>query len=286
MRVLVNGVYLYFDVEGAGLVPEGGTMKQKPTLLMLHGGPGADHTLYKPTFSALTDVAQVIYLDHRGNGRSEHGNPTSWTLAQWGDDVHAFCQVLGIESPIVYGASFGGMVAMAYATRHPTHPGKLILVSTAAEAYSHPLAKVAMFERLGGSAAGALAHRRFVERDTGPETLNEWFKYALPLYTQTPQDPEAAARIQRHPEVTLWFNQPGGQAHTINLLPALERIKCPTLVMGGVLDPMLPIECQRDIVAALKPELVEVHEFEACGHGVIPDVPDKAMPILRKFIAS
>jgi pimeloyl-ACP methyl ester carboxylesterase len=49
-------------------------------------------------------------------------------LAQWGDDVRAFCDVLGIERPIVLGASFGGKVAMAYATRHQTHPAKLILI--------------------------------------------------------------------------------------------------------------------------------------------------------------
>ena len=58
-------------------------------------------------------------------------------LAQWGDDVWEFCDVLGIENPIVYGASFGGMVALSYATRHPAHPAKLILVSTEAAGHSH-----------------------------------------------------------------------------------------------------------------------------------------------------
>ena len=45
-------------------------------------------------------------------------------LAQWGDDVRAFCDALGIADPVVLGASFGGMVAMSYATRHPDHPVK------------------------------------------------------------------------------------------------------------------------------------------------------------------
>src|SRR5262245_30678119 len=51
------------------------------------------------------DCAQVIYLDHRGNGRSDAGPKEAWTLAQWGDDVRAFCDALGIEHPIVLGAS-------------------------------------------------------------------------------------------------------------------------------------------------------------------------------------
>src|SRR5712691_1849545 len=110
MHVLVNGVRLFFDVEGASLMPEGPAMREKPTLLLLHGGPGLDHSIYKPAFSALADIAQVIFLDHRGNGRSDPGSPEMWTLAQWADDVRAFCEALGIARPIVYGASFGGRV--------------------------------------------------------------------------------------------------------------------------------------------------------------------------------
>jgi pimeloyl-ACP methyl ester carboxylesterase len=45
-------------------------MRAKPTLLLLHGGPGFDYTSYKPAFSALADIVQIVYLDHRGNGRS------------------------------------------------------------------------------------------------------------------------------------------------------------------------------------------------------------------------
>ena len=132
MWVSVNGVRLFFDVEGASLVPDGPSMRQKPTIVLLHGGPGLDHSIYKPSFSSLADIAQVIFLDHRGNGRSEPGPQAAWTLAQWGDDVRTFCDLLGIAQPIIYGASFGDTVALAYATRHPTHPAKLILVSTEA----------------------------------------------------------------------------------------------------------------------------------------------------------
>src|SRR5258705_13536961 len=109
MRVLVNGVRLFFDVEGARLVPDGPIMREKPTLLLLHGGPGFDHSIYKPAYLSLADCAQIVYLDHRGNGRSDAGPKEAWTLGQWGDDVRAFC-----DRPIVLGASFGGKDAMAY----------------------------------------------------------------------------------------------------------------------------------------------------------------------------
>src|SRR5882672_5783066 len=176
MHVLVNGVRLFFDVEGAKLVPDGPAMREKPTLILLHGGPGFDHTIYKPAYSRLADVAQVIYLDHRGNGRSDAGPKEQWTLAQWGDDVRAFCDALGIEKPIVYGASFGGTVALAYATRHPAHAARLILVSTEAAAETHRDRRVALFERFGGPEVGALARRRFLDGDTDAAMLEAWVR--------------------------------------------------------------------------------------------------------------
>src|SRR5262249_44892884 len=91
------------------LVPDGSVLRQKPTLLLLHGGPGFDHSLYKPAYSALADVAQIIYLDHRGNGRSDWGAKEAWTLAQWGDDVVGFCAALGIERPRTNTTRFCGV---------------------------------------------------------------------------------------------------------------------------------------------------------------------------------
>lgn len=285
MKLLVNGAHLFFDVEGSSLRPQGATMAKVPTLILLHGGPGADHSGYKPRFSALAEVAQVIYLDHRGNGRSDVGQPQDWNLNQWADDVVEFCRVLGIQRPIVLGTSFGGMVAQAYATRHPGHARALVLVSTTAQATSHTAAKVAMFARLGGPAAGELAHRRFVLGDTSPETLSAWIDVALPLYTQAPQDHEAWGRQVLQQPVREWFFGPGGEGRLFDLLPDLPRIPCKTLVLGGQLDPMTPIECQRDIAAAIRPDLLEYHEFPGCGHGVVADAPEAALGLIRRFVA-
>src|SRR3954451_22844705 len=161
MHVSVNGVRLFFAVERAKFLPDGPVMREKPVLLMLHGGPGFDHSIYRPAYSALADIAQIVYLDFRGLGRSEDGPRECWNLAQWGDDVRAFCDALGIVEPIVLGASFGGFVALAYATRHPGHPGKLILISTEAKGGSYLEKRVALFERFGGPETGALARHRF-----------------------------------------------------------------------------------------------------------------------------
>src|SRR3954470_2102116 len=243
MHVSVNGVRLFFDVEGAKFVPDGPVMREKPVLLMLHGGPGFDHSIYKPAYSALADIAQIVYLDHRGNGRSEDGPLEAWKLAQWGDDVRAFCDALGIIDPIVLGASFGGMVALAYATRHPEHPAKLVLISTAASGGSQLERRIAVFERFGGAEVGALARRRFVEmQGHDAASLEAWRRLALPHYFRTPRHPDVARRGVNRPEVLQWFTRPGGEGQTFNLLSELHRIRCPTLVMGGEDDPIHPIE--------------------------------------------
>jgi proline iminopeptidase len=288
VQVRVNGVKLFFDVEGARLVPDGPVMREKPTLLLLHGGPGFDHSIYKPAYSALADIAQIVYLDHRGNGRSEDGPREAWHLAQWGDDVAAFCDALGIVRPIVLGASFGGVVALAYATRHPAHPSKLVLISTEAAGDTYLERRVALFERFGGPEVGALARSRFLDVDSPRDqaSVDAWRKLAFPLYTRTPRDPNIGSRTVGKPQVALhWFAKPGGESHSFNMFPDLGRIQCPTLVLGGEGDPMHPIESQVDIAAALPADLVRFERFEDCGHAVVPDAPERAMSVLRDFIA-
>jgi proline iminopeptidase len=176
------------------------------------------------------------------------------------------------------------MVALAYATRHPEHPGKLILVSTVARGTSHPERRVALFERLGGPDVGGLAHHRFLEGKLDSEDLEAWGRLAFPVYIRKPRDPQAAVRGIRRADVNLWFARPGGEGRTFNFFPALSRIQCPTLVLGGEDDPMILIEAQEDIVAALAPHLVSFERFPNCGHSVINDAPKRAFAVIRSFI--
>ena len=145
MKIQVNGINLFFDTEGASLRASGNAMREVPTVVLLHGGPGAVHSVYKPDFTALTDVAQVIYLDHRGNGRSDDGPRELWTLPQWADDLVAFCDVLGIVKLVVCGASLGSMRGTAYSV--PAHAGKLVLAYSSVQADIESATLVAMKPR-------------------------------------------------------------------------------------------------------------------------------------------
>jgi pimeloyl-ACP methyl ester carboxylesterase len=281
MHVTVNGTRIFFDVDGEKLTPDGPRMREKPTLLLLHGGPGGDHSTFKPLFGQLADIAQLVYLDHRGNGRSDYGDPATWNLAQWGDDVAAFCDTLGIERPIVLGYSFGGMVAQAYATRHPGHPSKLVLYSTSPKRDYDEIART--FERLGGKEAGDVARARWATPN--PETSAAYQRICLPLYNRRgTRDPDATARTIRHDAVSFHYAASDHGETKLDFRDALARIQCPTLVIGGEDDPITPISRSELIAACLPQHLVRLVRVPNAGHGVHNDDPALAMRLLREFI--
>ncbi len=228
MRIDVSGVRLFFDVEGAKLVPDGPVMREKPTLLLLHGGPGMDHSSFKPAFSQFADIAQVIYIDHRGNGRSDRQPQEAWNLAQWGDDIYDFCRALEIERPIVMGQSFGGFVAMAYATRHPEHPGKLIFSSTAAQGQAHVERSIELFRRRGGEEIGAMARHALTVGYDDPEFVLRWVTEAMPFYnTKAAADPDARSRAVLSTRVLMDFLGPACEGLAFDMLADLATSNAP-----------------------------------------------------------
>jgi proline iminopeptidase len=284
MRIEVNGVRLFFDVEGAKLVPDGPKMREKPTLILLHGGPGMDHSSFKPAFSRFSDIAQIIYIDHRGNGRSDRQPADHWTLAQWGDDLYQFCRALEIEKPIVLGQSFGGMVAIAYATRHPEHPGKLIFSSTAAQGQAHVERSIELFRQYGGDEVAEMARHALTVGYDSPEFTLQWMTQAMPYYNSVAlPDTGARGRSVMTAKVLMHFLGPGGEGLSFDLLADLAKIQCPTLVLGGEDDPITPIESQEDIAQAIPQHLVRFERFPRCGHGVFRDDP-RGYDVIREFI--
>ena len=280
MRINVNGGRLFFDVLGPKLVPDGPKMRERPTVVLLHGGPGMDHSVFKPDLDPLAEVAQLIYLDLRSAGRSDRTSPERWTLENWADDVLEFCQALEIERPIVMGVSFGGMVAMAYASRHPEHSGKLILCSTHARARVDRMCRV--FERLSGKAASD-ACRNFWETPN-PQSAMEYMRLCTPHYARHPRGPDFGSRIVGNPQLQLTVAKE--LLPKFDLMPALSRIKCPTLVMGGEDDPVTTIEDAEDITAAIPAQLVRFERFPNAGHSIVPDAPERFLRVVREFITA
>ena len=76
----------FADVVGSKLRLAEKSFDELPSMLMVHGGPGPDHSV-RPFFETLADIAEVLFVDQRGIGRSDPGAPDDWNLATWTDDL-------------------------------------------------------------------------------------------------------------------------------------------------------------------------------------------------------
>lgn len=277
MRVaLPDGTRIFFESIGTKLVADGPTMRERPTLLVLHGGPGFDHSGLAHMLAPLADVAQLVLLDHRGQGRSDGDDPAQWSLDRWVKDIVEFCEALELDRPMILGQSFGGIVALAVSARNPDLPLKLIVSSSLAK--FRPDRAFPMFERLGGPEVREVAERHF--RELTDESAQEFLRVCLPVYNTTPADPDVIARTRLRLEVGNHFFR--NEFLTADLLPELPSISCPTLVLGGELDPIAPVRDSEDIAAAI-PQ-AELRIVEGAGHGVFRDKPEEALAIIREFL--
>ena len=282
MFVRVNGQRLFFDTVGSQLEADGGHMRERPCLLVLHGGPGFDHSGLRSYFDRFADIVQVVYLDHRGNGRSVPSNPDSWTLAQWGDDVAGFCDALGVSRPIVLGQSFGGMVAQSYAIRHPGHAAALILSSTAARMDLD--SSIAWFEDNGGPDIRDIARRFWTNGDDA--AFLDYLRVCMPLYntTSSADGQDTRARAIMRPDVFRHFSLPGREIRSMDFRPDLRRIGCPVLVIAGEADPITPPRLSQEIAESLQPGIGRLVTFSGCGHGPFRDDPQGVDVVIRHFV--
>ena len=279
MHVDVNGTRLWFDVEGAALVPDGPAMRARPTVVLLHGGPGAyDHSYLKPDFGRLADVAQVVYVDLRLHGRSARGDVREWSFERCADDVRAFCDRLGIERPVVFGHSMGGFVAILYGARHPGHGAGLVLSSTNARFDLDRL--VDAVRRTAGDEAAEIARRDYGgEREA---TKEEWAN-VVPAFGAVALSAEDLARRTQNLELG-----PRGMEllRKLDLLAELPRIDRPTLVVVGELDGITPVEASEEITHALRPGLGRLEVIAGGGHFPWKESPAAYWAVVTDFVSS
>ena len=236
MRARIRGTEIYFDIDGSGLVPEGDKMVEHPALFLLHGGPGGDHAGFKSSSAALRDVAQLVYVDHRGCGRSSTGDPADYTLDNNIADLDALREHLGLERISVLGSSYGGMVALGYALRYPERLANLVLVCTAPsfrfmeDARRHVAEhgtpdQVRVCEWLWNASFESL------------EQLREFYEVMGPMYSTTfkPADFEIGWKRGRRSIVAL--NRGFSDfMRTFDYTDRLHEIRCPTLVLAAAHD--------------------------------------------------
>jgi proline iminopeptidase len=102
-----------------------------PPVVVLHGGPAAHHDYLLPAFARLADRWRVILYDQRGGGRSRTAADVDLGIEAQIEDVGVVIAESGVARADLVGYSFGGLIAMLFAARHPERVGKLALCSSA-----------------------------------------------------------------------------------------------------------------------------------------------------------
>lgn len=284
MYARIRGTELFFDIDGASLVPDGAFMRSRPTAFLVHGGPGGDHASFKARYDRLAQKMQLVYFDQRGHGRSARVDPASYTLDENVEDMECLRQYLGLERIVVIGVSYGGMVAMAHAARHPDSVSHLIPVVTAAHWGYVARARQIVAER-GTAEQIAMCDALFYGRLDTPEKLRHYYEVMATLYGRK-YDPilsqHGLDRTILCPEALNRAHGPGGFLRTFDLRPELRNVKAPTLVIGARYDWICAPEFSEEIHRLIPGSHLRI--FEESGHYVAGDEQEKLLDAISGFL--
>lgn len=207
-------------------------------VLVLHGGLGLDHTCMR-SLDRLGDAAELIYVDVPGNGRSPAVSPQQ-TLEQVADVLDALRTNLGIERWTVLGNSYGAIISLVYALRHPASIESIISVG-GAPSFEHAPQVLATLDRRGQPEAAAALMAALGQPVRDDAHFSDVWMQVLPLYFHAwePRYRDAFAE-------TRWsaagYNRGNELLATYNIRAELPRIAVPALVVSGDDDFIMPAE--------------------------------------------
>jgi proline iminopeptidase len=280
----IRDTKIYFDVDGMGLAAVGDAMVERPVAFVIHGGPGGDHSAFKSAFEPLTDRMQFVYFDHRGQGRSEKGDPDRYTLDENVEDMEALRRHLGLGRIVSIGTSYGGMVGQAHAARYPDSVSHLVLCVTAAHGGFVPAAE-RWIEEHGTPEQKAVCATLWAGGFQDVESLRHYYAVMGPLYSYR-HDPAAAlatrGRGTNSPEPLNRAFGPGGFLRSFDLRPELARITAPTLILAGRHDWICPPNFSEEIHALIPGSHLRI--FEDSSHSLRNDVPDALRAEISRFV--
>jgi pimeloyl-ACP methyl ester carboxylesterase len=266
-RAPIHGIDLYYEVEGSG-----------PPVLFIHGGFGGIGSTVSPHTqewaAGLTDAYTFVHYDRRAAGRSAYPE-NGYDMETFAADAHGLLAHLGVHEAFVMGDSAGGPIAITFALTYPRMTRGLILAETGARllggAFADRIrARVDVLRREGAEAAYAA---RKQAGGVGLQERTQW--YTLPAGFQERLVEEQKAAVDRLRQTTraervAWY---AGELSTyaayldLDLHPRLGEIRCPTLVLHGDRDALVPHSLGAALAAGIPAaELVTVADAD---HGVM-----------------
>lgn len=219
---------LYYEIRGA---------KHGTPLFVLNGGPGVDHTYMHSTLSAVSalDVLAkkrpVIFYDQRGVGKSPALKANqSCTVADQVEDLEALRAFLGYERIDVFGHSYGGYLAMAYASRYPDRIAHLVLSDSEAPKATET---IFLFEKVFPEANARMEARNLKDETERKAYMMDYL--SMIFYSPAKRDAYLAKvtnpAINTQVSDALWKDM-----EKLDFTPEIAKFRFPALIMTGRFD--------------------------------------------------
>lgn len=285
MKASIRNTEIYYDIAGMQLVPTKNGLLERPVIFLVHGGPGGDHLRFKQHSLELQEVAQLVFIDQRGCGRSKKTRTADYTLENNIEDIEALRIHLGLDKIYLLGTSYGGIVAQGYAIRYPKRVAKLILVATAPSGETIEEAKQILAER-GTSEQIAISEHLWQGSFKNPAHVEKFFQLMEPMYSYLAAKSKPSKKPAAKSTMT-WSHQALNQGfgdflRHYNFVPKLKRISCPTLVLAGQQDWICNAN-QSKIIAEHIPN-AKLKIFKNCGHSIAIDAHEAYIKAIKQFL--
>lgn len=260
-KVKVNGIQLYYELHGQG----------EPLVLIVGlGGSALGWGMQIPTFSR---EFQVVAFDNRGSGRSD--KPAArYTIRMFADDTAGLMDALGITSAHVYGQSMGGFIAQELALNYPQRVRTLVLGSTSCG---------------GRHAVAASPGHLILMASLSTLSPEEAAEKNLPLLYSTEfivrKREELIARSLTEAELRPPLDAYARQVQAAlrhNTYDRLPQIRCPTLIISGSDDKVVPAK-NSSILAECIPN-AELVVLPKAGHGYLVEFAEESNAIVFDFL--
>jgi len=261
-QAAISGRISYFD-RGSG-----------SALLLIHGMFG-DHLDWEPVLAPLSESHRVIAVDLPGFGDSDKPS-RAYSESFLVDTLHRLLKHLGLRSATVVGNSFGGLVALLYTLHHSETVERLVLVDSGGFREYSEQEKVSTQERFAAARLVALT----------PEDVGALF---APVFAKQSENQERYLRRQKDKlQRGDYPAYAAAQASSIELatshclLDRLDQILCPTLLLWGREDRVLPVfQAEKALERLPQGKLVVL---PGCGHAPQLDCPKAFLAALEQFL--
>jgi proline iminopeptidase len=253
---------------------------------MLHGGPGAHHDYMLPQMLALADQYELVFYDQRGGGRSRTDDPAPITWETQVADLAAVVAELAVQPLDLVGYSWGGLLAMLYATSDPSRdrrPQSMVLIDPAPVTRAFREQFEAEFARRQQSAAVQAMRRELADsglRERDPAAYRQRaFELSVAGYFADPVRARDLTpfRVMGRVQQSIWDS-----LGDFDLRPALAPVAVPALIVHGRDDP-IPLASSQAAAAALHARLVVLDD---CGHVPYVEQPTSLFEAMRQFLAA